>query len=94
MEINIITLEEFNQLKDLIINLNAKVDKIVNVLPHISDIWLDNRETSKILHVTTRTLQRYRDEKLISFSQIGSKILYKRSDIERFLADHKIRARE
>ncbi len=95
MEVNIITQEEFSLLKDLLEELNTKVAKIAHILPnHLSDIWLDNQETSKILHVTNRTLQRYRDERLITFSQIGSKILYKRSDVERFLANHQIIAME
>lgn len=53
-----------------------------------SDRWLDNDETAAILKVSKRTLQTYRDSGEISFSQTGSKIYYRHSDIEEFLQRH------
>jgi hypothetical protein len=47
--------------------------------------WLDNDEAASFLKVTKRTLQTYRDQGEISFSQKGSKIYYRMSDIEEFL---------
>jgi hypothetical protein len=42
----------------------------------IGDEWLDNDDVCKLLRVTKRTLQNYRDNFLIPYSQIGKKILY------------------
>ena len=50
--------------------------------------WLSTKEAATMLQVTTRTMQNYRDEGRIPFSQIGSKIYYKESDIEDFLELH------
>lgn len=47
-------------------------------------------ETAKLLKVTTRTLQNWRDRGLISFVQIGSKILFKAEDVEEFIMNHHI----
>jgi excisionase family DNA binding protein len=50
--------------------------------------WLDNNEAAELLKVTKRTLQNWRDEGLIGFSQVGSKIYYNREDIDRMLLKH------
>ncbi len=49
------------------------------------------KEVAQILKVTTRTLQSWRDQKIISFIQIGSKVLFKASDVEDFLMSHHIK---
>lgn len=54
----------------------------------LADKWLDNDEAATFLKVSKRTLQTYRDTGQISFSQTGSKIYYRASDIEDFLQRH------
>ena len=49
------------------------------------DELIDNKEFCKRFHVTTRTAQNWRDEGKISFVQIGSKVLYRVSDINEFI---------
>ena len=46
--------------------------------------WLDNKAVCKLLQISLRTLQSYRDNGTIPFSQIGHKCYYKASDIEQF----------
>lgn len=50
--------------------------------------WVDIPGACKLLKVSPRTLQTYRDESRIGFSQIGSKIYFKLSDLEDFLTKH------
>lgn len=50
--------------------------------------WLDNQELMKLLKISKRTAQHYRDSGLISFSQVGNKIYYKLSDVEELLKSH------
>jgi len=50
--------------------------------------WLDNDEAASLLKVSARTLQSWRDERIIKFSQIGRQIYYKREDIDRMLEQH------
>ena len=54
----------------------------------LSEKWLDNFDVCRLLHISTRTLQKYRDSGVIPFSQYGNKIYYKASDIEKFLEDN------
>jgi excisionase family DNA binding protein len=53
--------------------------------------WLDGKEVCKKLGVTTRTLQNYRDRGTIPYSQFGSKIYYKSSDINAHLEKYYIK---
>ena len=52
-----------------------------------SDKWLDNCETCRLLNVSARTMQTYRDTGKLPYSQINNKIYYKASDVEAFLLD-------
>ncbi|TKK65416.1 helix-turn-helix domain-containing protein [Ilyomonas limi] len=54
--------------------------------------WLDNQEFMQLLKISKRTAQSYRDNGIISFSQIGSKIYYKLSDVEALLNKHYVKA--
>ena len=56
---------------------------------HIQKVenWLDIQEVCLLLGVSKRTLQYYRSSGRLAYSQIGSKIYYKTSDIERIIAD-------
>ena len=48
--------------------------------------FLTDKEVSAWLKVSRRTLQDYRNNGVVSYYQLGGKILYKESDIERMLA--------
>lgn len=47
--------------------------------------WLDNGEVCRLLNISKRTLQTYRDNGILPYSQINHKIFYKSSDIEMLL---------
>lgn len=47
--------------------------------------YLTDKELSEHLKVSRRTLQDYRDNGYLPFHQLGGKILYKESDVERVL---------
>ena len=47
--------------------------------------YLTDKEVSQIMKVSRRTLQEYRNEGKLPYIQLGGKVLYKESDIERML---------
>ena len=60
---------------------------VVNSRPTLGgERFLTDREVSARLKVSRRTLQDYRNTGMIAYYQLGGKILYKESDIERMLA--------
>ena len=50
--------------------------------------WLNIKETCKLLSMSKKTLQTWRDTGLIRFSKIGGKIYFKLSDIDNTLEKH------
>ncbi len=56
----------------------------------INSQWIESVKVPKILGISRKTWQTYRDRKMIPFSQIGSKIYVKRADIEHFMMSHRI----
>ena len=47
--------------------------------------WLHNGNVCRLLGISKRTLQHYRDTSVLPFAQIGHKCYYKREDVERLL---------
>ena len=45
------------------------------------DTILDNKDFIKLMGISARTAQQWRDDGLIQFSQIGNKIFYRMSDV-------------
>lgn len=54
------------------------------------DDWLTSEEARKILGVSPKTWQNYRDRGIIPFSQTGRKIYVLRSDLNNYLKSHRI----
>ena len=55
--------------------------------------WIKSTEARKLLKISPKTWQTYRDERRIPFSQFGRKIYVKRADLEAFMEQHYINAR-
>lgn len=78
---------DFNEIKSILEKVLEELSTIKKSSP-LTETWLDNQDVCEMLHVSKRTLQNYRDNGLLPFSQIGAKIYYKASDIEKHLDDH------
>jgi len=62
---------------------------IKNRTPHLNgEKFLTNRDVCKMLHVSSRTLQDWRDTGKIPFIQVKGKILYKESEILKWLEEN------
>ena len=47
--------------------------------------WLDNQDVCEILNISKRTLQTYRDNGTLGYTQIGHKIYYRPEDVMNLL---------
>lgn len=52
--------------------------------------WLESKTACKLLGVSSKTWQNYRDQRVITFSQIGRKIYVNRTDLDAYLRRHRI----
>lgn len=80
--------EEWQSLHDKLDCLTELVER--NQSTASSADWLESEDARKILGVSPKTWQNYRDQRLIPFSQIGRKIYVNRADLDAFLRKHRI----
>lgn len=52
--------------------------------------WLESETARKLLGVSSKTWQNYRDQRAIPFSQIGRKIYVNRANLDASLRRHRI----
>ncbi|MHA1748711.1 MAG: helix-turn-helix domain-containing protein [Promethearchaeota archaeon] len=80
-----------DEIKSRLEVIDSKLESIQKSKSSNKD-WLTNQEAAKILDVTLRTLQNYRDKGILPFSQVGSKIYYKVADIKKHLEGHYVKS--
>jgi hypothetical protein len=85
MEAIILTKDQYSELLAKLENINAQLN---NKADAKKETFLDNQEFLQLMKISKRTAQTWRDEGKISFSQVGSKIYYKLSDVEKLLLEH------
>ena len=88
--------ELINKDNEWIIHFMGSLDRLLDNVEHLtanyrptlgSERFFTDKEVSARLKVSRRTLQDYRNEGRIACIQLGGKILYRESDIERMLND-------
>lgn len=83
MEAIIIQSKVLESLLKKVDDLSEKLNVLLSNQP--AKETLDGKELCKLLKITPRTLQRYRDRRLIEFNQVGSKIIYSSEAVKAFL---------
>ena len=83
---------EWEGIKDL---LNEVKDTLqARSAEEVNSQWIESTEARKMLGVSAKTWQDYRDKRVIPFSQFGRKIYVRRADIEAFMQQHYISAKQ
>jgi len=83
---------EWEGIKDL---LNEVKDTLqTRSAEEVNSQWIESTEARKMLGVSAKTWQDYRDKRVIPFSQFGRKIFVRRADIEAFMQQHYISAKQ
>ena len=77
-----------NEVKDIKSTLQQRSEEEIN------SQWIESVEARKLLGVSQKTWQTYRDERRIPFSQFGRKIMVRRADLEAFMEANYITARK
>lgn len=75
--------EEIIAHQEMITELRSRIENILNNYRPVmnGEIYLSGQDVCELLHISKRTLQQYRDDKILPFIQIGGKIIFKQSDI-------------
>ena len=87
MEVVTIEKRTFSYVCERFTEFAKRIESLCSTHTQKVEYWLDSQEVCLLLGVSKRTLQYYRSSGRLAYSQIGSKIYYKPSDIERIIAD-------
>jgi hypothetical protein len=82
MEAIILSAQQYKELVNRLDVLNRRLEEKQK---SPNDTFLDNQEFLQLMNISKRTAQSWRDEGKVSFSQIGSKIYYRMSDVQKLL---------
>ena len=79
-----------DEFRELIGNIETAIAKIEQVSAHLkppicNERYLTGEEICRIFHISKRTLQEYRDSRVIPYTSVGGRILYPESGIEKLL---------
>lgn len=84
MEIVAIDKKTFQLMKDKLKEFSNQIQELCGK-DKKKDEWLDNQDVCQFLKISKRTLQTYRDNGTLAYSQVGYKCYYKKSDIEKLI---------
>ena len=75
--------EEIIDHHEMILLLRNYIEEILKHYRPVmnGEIYLTGHDVCEMLHISKRTLQQYRDDRILPFIQIGGKIIFKQSDI-------------
>lgn len=75
--------EEIAYYKMKLDELRTRIELILeNFRPVLNgEIYLSGEDVCKLLHISKRTLQQYRDDNILPYVQIVGKIIFRQSDI-------------
>lgn len=77
--------DAYNQLIVSIQNLQETVAKLTDRKKLLAEEYIDSWEACRILKISRRTLERYRNDKRIIAYKINRKVFFRLSDLEHFL---------
>ena len=80
----------FKALDSMLVKMNKIVDK--SRPPLNGERYITDKELAQWLKISRRTLQEYRNNGILPYYQLGGKILYKESDVEKLLEDNYCKA--
>jgi predicted site-specific integrase-resolvase len=76
-----------HEVKDLVESLKVAVTELQGKMKGSEKDFVSNEEFMQMMSISKRTAQNWRDEGVIAFSQVGSKIYYRLADINELLQE-------
>ncbi|MFT4222912.1 helix-turn-helix domain-containing protein [Dysgonomonas sp.] len=90
MEIVAIEKRTFQLMKEKLKEFSTQIYEICGKDKR-KDEWLDNQDVCQLLKISKRTLQTYRNNGTLAYSQIGYKCYYKKIDVENLIETSTVR---
>ena len=89
MAIEVITREDLNEFRTLLLN---DLQEIIQTKPQQQKQWLKSSEVRKLLNISPDTLQNLRVNGTLTYTKIGGIIFYAYADLQKVLEKNKVEA--
>ena len=89
MAVQIITIEDLNEFRSLLLN---DLKEIIQSKPQQTKQWLKSNEVRKLLNISSSTLQNLRINGTLTYTKVGGIMYYDNADIEKLLNRNKVNA--
>ena len=89
MAVQIITIEDLNEFRSLLLN---DIKEIIQSKPQQTKQWLKSNEVRKLLNISSSTLQNLRINGTLTYTKVGSIMYYDNADFEKLLQGNKVKA--
>lgn len=89
MAIEVITREDLNEFRSLLLN---DLKEIMQSKPQQTKQWLKSNEVRKLLNISPGTLQNLRVNGTITYTKVGGILYYSSPDLEKLLESNKVDA--
>ncbi|MFA9195926.1 helix-turn-helix domain-containing protein [Flavobacterium sp. FBOR7N2.3] len=89
MAIEIITIEDLNEFRSLLLN---DLKEMLLAKPEQTKQWLKSNEVRKLLNISAGTLQTLRINGTITYTKIGGILYYSSADLNKLLEANKVDA--
>lgn len=88
----LITKDDCQSTIDALVLIKTRISKLTEIYKPAfgGERYLSGEEVCKALHISKRTLQEYRDKRMIPYISLPGKMLYKESDIVDLLEENYI----
>lgn len=81
-----------DQFEKLLAKIESHYTRFANQIEFADDPIIDNARFIKLMGISAKLAQSWRDNGVVSYSQIGSKIYYRLSDIRRLLDRYHVKS--
>lgn len=80
--------------RDVLDNLLSRIYELKKSLPIVRNPMelYSNKQVMDLLHVDDKLIRKYREQGLISYTQVGKKYWYSQGDIEKFMKSNHYQA--
>ena len=81
--------DDMQQVLSALVGVNRRIKEVAQTHKPLfgGEHFLTCKDVCERLYISSRTLQDYRDRRIIPYTQFAGKILYEVSDLERLLED-------
>lgn len=91
MEVVTMQSEVFQALMKKLNSMESQIEKMSQKRPRLEDEYIDSTEVCRLLKISRKTLERYRDKDMIPYTKIKRRVFYRFADLDEFMLRNSVK---